>query len=139
VEKHLGLIVIIVFYRCTIHLEKNKEEFKKGKVDMSKALELLTADQLWLHVSQLPKVTDNSSFEVEGFEEQHNWTKKSIFWDLPYWKTNLLRHNLDVMHIEKFFFDNVFNTVMDVKGKTKDNVKARLDLAEHYRRPELEL
>ena len=28
---------------------------------------------------------------------------------------------------------------MDVKGKTKNNVKARLDLAGHYRRPELEL
>jgi len=41
--------------------------------------------------------------------------------------------------LTNFFFDNVFNTVMDVKGKTKDNVKARLDLAEHCRRPELEL
>ena len=29
------------------------------------------------------------------------WKKRSIFWDLPYWKTNLIRHNLDVMHIEK--------------------------------------
>jgi hypothetical protein len=22
--------------------------------------------------------------------------KKSIFWELPYWHTNLIRHNLDV-------------------------------------------
>ena len=29
------------------------------------------------------------------------WKKKSIFFRLPYWKDNLLRHNLDVMHIEK--------------------------------------
>jgi len=43
------------------------------------------------------------------------------------------------MHIEKNFFDNIFNTVMDVKGKTKDNVKARMDLLEHYQGPELEL
>jgi len=43
------------------------------------------------------------------------------------------------MHIEKNFFDNVFNTVMDVKGKTKDNHKARLDLAELYVRGDLEL
>ena len=27
--------------------------------------------------------------------------KKNIFFRLPYWKDNLLRHNLDVMHIEK--------------------------------------
>ena len=26
-------------------------------------------------------------------------------------------------------FENIFNTVMDVKGKTKDNIKARLDIA----------
>jgi hypothetical protein len=52
-----------------------------------------------------------------------------MFWELPYWWTNLLRHNLDVMHIEKNVFDNIFNTIMDVKGKTKDNIKARLDIA----------
>ena len=33
------------------------------------------------------------------------------------------------MHIEKNVFDNIFNTVMDVKGKTKDNIKGRLDIA----------
>jgi predicted amino acid-binding ACT domain protein len=37
-------------------------------------------------------------------------------------------HNIDIMHIDKNVFDNVFNTVMDVKGKTKDNIKARRDL-----------
>ncbi|KAL9660568.1 hypothetical protein QQ045_025384 [Rhodiola kirilowii] len=47
--------------------------------------------------------------------------KKSIFWNLPYWANVKLRHNLDVMHIEKNIFENVFNTMMDVKGKTKDN------------------
>jgi hypothetical protein len=59
----------------------------------------------------------------------HNWIKWSIFWELPYWKANLLRHNLDVMHIEKNVFENIFNTDIDVKGKTKDNIKARLNLA----------
>ena len=44
---------------------------------------------------------------VDGYGEYHNWLKKSIFWDLPYWKDHLLRHNLDVMHIEKNFFDNI--------------------------------
>jgi hypothetical protein len=33
------------------------------------------------------------------------------------------------MQIEKNMFENIFNTVMDVKGKTKDNIKARLDVA----------
>jgi len=63
-----------------------------------------------------------------GFGLTYNWVKQSIFWELSYWKTNLLRHNLDVMHIEKNMFENIFNTVMDVKRNTKDNIKARLDV-----------
>ena len=41
------------------------------------------------------------------------------------------------MHIEKNVFDNVFNTVMNVEGKTKDNAKSRADLKEFCRRVEL--
>ena len=65
--------------------------------------------------------------------------KHGIFWELPYWSTNLIRHNLDVIHIEKNVFDNIFYTVMDVKGKTKDNPKARADMKNICRRPLLEL
>jgi len=43
------------------------------------------------------------------------------------------------MHVEKNVFDNVFNTVMDIKDKTKDNAKARVDLKEYCKRRELEL
>jgi len=64
--------------------------------------------------------------------------EESIFWELPYWKTNLLCHNLDVMHIEKNA-ENIFNTVMDVKGKIKDNIKARLDVALFCNRKNMEL
>ena len=66
------------------------------------------------------------------------WRKRSIFWDFPYWSTNLIRHNLDVMHIEKNVFENVFNTVMNIEGKTKDNIKAREDLVMFCRQKELE-
>ncbi|XP_057990582.1 uncharacterized protein LOC131172963 [Hevea brasiliensis] len=80
-----------------------------------------------------------------GADENNNykakntgWKRRSIFWDLPYWSTNMLRHNLDVMHIEKNVFENIFNTVMNVEGKTKDNAKSREDLKEFCHRPELE-
>jgi hypothetical protein len=43
------------------------------------------------------------------------------------------------MHIEKNMFENIFNTVMDVKGKTKDNIKARLDVALFCNRKNMEL
>ena len=65
--------------------------------------------------------------------------KRSIFWELPYWKTNLLCHNLDLVHIKKNMFENIFNTVVDVKGKTKDNIKARLDIDLYCNRKNMEL
>ena len=43
------------------------------------------------------------------------------------------------MQIEKNVFDNIFYTIMDVKGKTKDNPKVRADMKNIYRHPLLEL
>ena len=63
----------------------------------------------------------------------------SIFWELPYWKNLLIRHNIDVMHNEKNVFDNVFNTVLNVKGKTKDDLKSRHDIEAICNRPELHM
>ncbi|KAK4385633.1 hypothetical protein Sango_2687300 [Sesamum angolense] len=70
---------------------------------------------------------------------EHNWTKKGIFWDIPYWATHLTRHNLDIMHIEKIVFDNILNTVMGIKEMTKDNLNARKDLKIICNWPELDL
>ncbi|XP_010507019.1 PREDICTED: uncharacterized protein LOC104783577 [Camelina sativa] len=70
----------------------------------------------------------NGHVVVYGAGINHNWYKHSIFWVLPYWKDLLLKHNLDVMHVEKNVFDNLMNTVLNVPGKTKDNLKSRLDL-----------
>ena len=75
----------------------------------------------------------------DGYGEHHHWQKKSIFWELPYWKDHLLRHNLDVMHIEKNFFDNIMHTVLNVAGRTKDSKNSRLDLPVICKRPELHI
>ena len=87
------------------------------------------------------RIVDNPSIEdkPEGYGETHNWDRRSIFWDLPYWRTHLLRHNIDVMHTERNVFMNIFNTVMDIKGKTKDTVKGRYDMADLCHRPKMEI
>ena len=54
--------------------------------------------------------------------------KKVNFFELPYWQHNLLRHNLDVMHIEKKIVDNILGTLFDILGKIKYHAKARYDL-----------
>ncbi|KAL0553710.1 hypothetical protein IC582_007613 [Cucumis melo] len=68
-----------------------------------------------------------------------NWNKKSIFFELPYWSKLLLRHKLDVMHIEKNVCDNLLGTLLNIDGKTKDTIYARLDLEELNIRKDLHL
>ncbi|XP_049368611.1 uncharacterized protein LOC125833494 [Solanum verrucosum] len=119
--------------------KRKKYAFKKNKTERDGPPPILTGDDIWERVQNFPKVIEEPPYKFDGYGVAHNWANQSIFWELPYWKDNLLRHNLDVMHIEKNYFDNLFNTVMDVTGKTKDNVKARLDLPEHCRRSELHL
>ncbi|XP_060974580.1 uncharacterized protein LOC133039684 [Cannabis sativa] len=58
----------------------------------------------------------------------HSWKKRSIFFELPYWKDNLLRQNLDVMHIEKNICESLIGTLLSLDTKNKDNLNARLDL-----------
>ncbi|XP_059654530.1 uncharacterized protein LOC132301279 isoform X1 [Cornus florida] len=70
--------------------------------------------------------------QVDEMDENpmFNWRKKSIFFELPYWEHLLIRHNLDVMHIEKNICDNVLYTLMNEPGRGNDGLKSRLDLQE---------
>ena len=111
---------------------KNIKDFFVGRVEKDVAPPRLSGEELHDVVSEYGDIVfglQSGKQKFPGFGLTHNWVKRSIFWELSYWKTNLLRHNLDVMHIEKNVFENIFNIVMDVKGKTKDNIKARLDIA----------
>jgi hypothetical protein len=122
---------------------RSKRRFTKNSDEKDGPPCISTGQDVWDVIRSYPKVTEIGweikLKEFKGYGVDHNWKKRSIFWDLPYWKDNLLRHNLDVMHIEKNFFDNIFNTVMNVKGKTKDNEKARKDLSLYCCRRDLEM
>ncbi|XP_075106867.1 uncharacterized protein LOC142179877 [Nicotiana tabacum] len=118
---------------------KMKNAFKKNTVEHDLSPPIYSGEEIWERVQNFTKVTEAPPSRFPGYGVTHNWTKQSIFWELPYWKDNLLRYNLDVMHVEKEYFDNLFNTMIDDKNKTKDDPKARLDLQEYCRRPELHL
>jgi hypothetical protein len=121
---------------------KNRDDFFVGSVEKDVALPHLSGEELHDVVSEYDDIVfglQSGNQKFPGFGLTHNWVKRSIFWELLYWKTNLLCHNLDVMHIEKNVFENIFNTVMDVKGKTRDNIRARLDLVLFCNRKNMEL
>ncbi|GJR46430.1 zinc finger, PHD-type containing protein [Tanacetum coccineum] len=56
-----------------------------------------------------------------------NWTKRSIFYEFEYWSFLTLKHNLDIMHIEKNVLESILNTLL-MNDKSKDTAKARQDL-----------
>lgn len=98
----------------------------------------LTGDEVYAQMQGLvPDETGKSTYE--GFGKTHNWLAVSGLWQLPYFSKLLVRHNIDVMHNEKNFAEALFNTCLDIPGKTKDNVKARLDMMEICDRPTLKL
>ena len=54
------------------------------------------------------------------------WKKKSIFWELPYWKDLDVRSSIDVMHVTKNLCVNLLG-FLGVYGKTKDTQEVRQD------------
>lgn len=115
-----------------------------GRYKDRRAPKRLTGDEI---LAQLEKVEyrkpgkhpNNEDKDRKRTSEELNWTKRSIFFELEYWPKLKLRHNLDVMHIEKNICDNIVGTVLNIEGKTKDTTKARLDLADLNMRSELHL
>ncbi|XP_047341596.1 uncharacterized protein LOC124945211 [Impatiens glandulifera] len=118
---------------------KDTEHFLKNiTVSMHKPTRPNGVD-IWDAILQFEYATENPKGYPRGYEDYHKWTKKSIFWELPYWGLLLIRHNIDFMHVEKNVFENIINIVMNVKGKTKDNINSRKDMFLICNRPELHI
>jgi hypothetical protein len=118
-----------------------------GQQDLRNPPKRLSGSEILDKVKDL-NVTFGRKKEVEGNGKRtrgsgsgkkvpQQWKKKSIFFDLPYWEYNLLRHNLDVMHIEKNVCDNIIYTLLNDNAKSKDHSNARKDLEEMEIRSEL--
>ncbi|KAL4582967.1 hypothetical protein LXL04_007530 [Taraxacum kok-saghyz] len=122
---------------------KNKTKFRKNHIEKSGPPPIMNGTEILSEIEAcgFVKVTEVNAEDIyKACIKRHKcgWRKRSIFWDFPYWKTNLIRHNLDVMHIEKNVFENFFFTIMDVKKKTKDNAFARDDMKVFCNRKSLE-
>jgi hypothetical protein len=110
---------------------RNKISFDNTR-ESREAPKPLTGDEVIEEFEKFEQVTFGKNIAKKRKRDDeikwHNWRKKSIFFNLPYWKTLLLRHNLDVMHTEKNICDSVLGTILDIEGKTKDGLNTRLDL-----------
>ncbi|XP_025692615.1 uncharacterized protein [Arachis hypogaea] len=86
---------------------RNKNDFRKNKIESEEAPTRLSGLEIWQRVKGLGKISDNGK-----------WIKSREY--------------------EKNVLDNIMNTIMDI-DRTKDNEKARLDLAELCKHPDLHL
>ena len=109
--------------------------FTKGVVVTDFAPQIMTGAAVH---AQIDALRENSKGGFVGYGEEHAWTQKSGLWRIPYIDDLLLPHNIDVMHTEKNWGEALFGIVMD-NDKTKDNVKARVDLATLCDRPRYEM
>ncbi|GJR11198.1 retrovirus-related pol polyprotein from transposon TNT 1-94 [Tanacetum coccineum] len=62
---------------------------------------------------------------------------EQIYNELKYWRHNSVPHCIDFMHVEKNVCESLFRTLLNVPGKTKDGMNARLDLTKLGIKPEL--
>ncbi|GMP57557.1 hypothetical protein CsSME_00021596 [Camellia sinensis var. sinensis] len=92
-------------HRCYFpedHPERRKSRAYSGKIEKRKR-------SLELSVEKIQDQLDNVTGVIYGKHPSNrkrsrqapNWTNVSILYELPYWKKRKLRHNIDVMHVEK--------------------------------------
>lgn len=114
-----------------------------GQVEERGRPEEFTLEEL---MQQLERVKDvrpgkhpQSKKRKRGEDDHQCWKRRSCLFDLPYWTSLKLPHNLDVMHIEKNICDYILATFLGLVGKSKDNINARLDLEDMGIRKKLHL
>ncbi|XP_042973519.1 uncharacterized protein LOC122305193 [Carya illinoinensis] len=138
-----GLKFCYMGHRCFLplnHMWRLRKYLFNGKEDHRPPPRILDGADIVTQLQMLGEVQfGKSRRKRKRTTEELNWTKYSIFFKLPYWVTLWLRHNLDVMHIEKNIFDNILCTLMNIPGKNKDNINSRHDLEILRFRKELHL
>ncbi|XP_062076592.1 uncharacterized protein LOC133781568 [Humulus lupulus] len=113
------------------HKYRRDKEFN-GKVEKRNPPQQFTCQQVLNQVNALLLQVSGKHDRFGGVKRKRgagesNWRKKSIFYELDYWSSNQLKHNLDVMHVEKNVCDSILGTLLD-NDKSKDTTNAKHDL-----------
>jgi hypothetical protein len=137
----LGGVYYFNCHRCFLALDHSfrldRDAFKKGNIVLEGPPRRLSGPEIAKILNNL--VLKENGNEFVGYGNKHNWTHKCALWELPYAKVLILMRNIDVMHQERNVGERILSTCMAFTEKTKDNHKARKDLAQLCNRPSLEL
>nr|GEU42437.1 hypothetical protein [Tanacetum cinerariifolium] len=106
-------------------VQKVKKAFN-GQQEFQQAVNLLTGEQIYNEKRITTKEDGSSNQGNEAYWKKFNiWYRK-----LRYWRHNSVSHCIDFMHVEKNVCESLVGTLLNVPGKTKDGMNARLDLAQ---------
>ena len=117
----------------TPHPVRKRGKHFKGEADHRKKPKLPNGDEVLAMVKDLDQIVIFG--KGPGGQSVPNdpitghappWKKKSIFWELEYWKVLEVRSSIDVMHVTKNVCVNLLG-FLGVYGKTKDTQEARQD------------
>ncbi|XP_023752225.2 uncharacterized protein LOC111900576 [Lactuca sativa] len=73
------------------------------------------------------KHPEHGGGEPKQQDYELNWSKRSIFFELEYWSSLQLKHNIDAMHVQKNVDESLLGTLL-MNDKSKDTSNAREDL-----------
>ena len=115
----------------TYHRMRRDTQFD-GQIERRRPPRRFTCEEILEQVNKLVPQVPGKHENFGGVKrrriaEDQNWRKKSIFYELEYWSSNTLKHNIDVMHVEKNVCDSLLGTLLD-NEKSKDTTNARHDL-----------
>ena len=119
------------------HTFRRKKKIFNGKRELQPAPKDLSGDEVHNMVKDISNEFGKKRKRSKT-KEKGMWKKKSIFWRLPYWKDLDVRHCIDLMHVEKNVCESLVGLMLNIPGKTKDGLNARLDLQDMNIRSELQ-
>ncbi|XP_017239302.2 uncharacterized protein LOC108212082 [Daucus carota subsp. sativus] len=110
------------------HPYRRQKTSFNGEQEHGQAREPLSGEEV---LAQQQEVKFTFGKEVKNSQRvECVWKKKSIFFELEYWKFHHIRHCLDVMHIEKNVCDSLIGTLLNMRHKSKDSEASRRDMME---------
>ncbi|KAF7139945.1 hypothetical protein RHSIM_Rhsim06G0120600 [Rhododendron simsii] len=111
------------------HAERRKRLAYNGKPENRKRSLELPVEKIREQLNNVSEVIlGKNPANKKRKRHKPNWTKRSILYELTYVEDRKLLHNIDVMHCEKNFSENIVGTMLGIDGKNKDTDKARKDL-----------
>jgi hypothetical protein len=125
-------------FLTTTHFVRKKGKHFRGVADHRPKPKLRTGDDLFDMVSDLEVIFGKGPIGQSvpnDVATGHTpmWKKKSIFWELEYWKDLEVRSSIDVMHVTKNVCANLLG-FLGVYEKAKDTPEA-LEDQQHMKDP----